>query len=115
MIMEAAVLAGITAAGFYSIWSKLPKSVRDFMIKHDLATEAGMLALTYGFLGFTLLAHMAGGLIVLVTGCGLYIARNPDDFVYLFDARDAISAWMSEIQKRLNEYGTNYRNSKVDA
>ena len=113
MMIEAGLLAVITEAGLASMWKKLPKTVKDFMIKHPLLTDLFMLFGTYAFLGFTILAHMAGGLIVLFTTCMLYIAAHPDDFMYLYDAQKAISEWVVNLQKSLNERGKQYRAEKA--
>lgn len=112
MLLESTILAGITAAGFFNIFNKLPKSVRDFAIKHPLIMEIFMLLLTYGFLGFTIMAHMAGGQIVLMTACGLYIAGHKEDFLYLWDAKNAIDTWLKELKASLNEKGRKYREAK---
>ena len=113
MLLESTILAGITAAGFFNIFNKLPKTVRDFAIKHPLMMEIFMLLLTYGFLGFTIMAHMAGGQIVLMTACGLYIAGHKENFLYLWDAKNAIDTWLGELKKSMNERGKRYREEKA--
>ena len=102
MLVEAGFLAAITAAGFYAIYKKLPRNVRRFMEKHPLFTDLFVLMLTYGFLGFTLMAHMAGGMIVLLVSCMLYVSEHHDDFLYIFDMMTAIQVKLNELKKYFN-------------
>ena len=87
--------------------------MQEFAIKHPLLMEIFMLILTYGFLGFTILAHLAGGEIVLMTACGLYIAGHKEDFLYLYDAKNAIDEWLTQLKKTLNEKGRQYREGRL--
>jgi len=112
MIGEAAVLAGITTLGFTSIYKKLPRRIRKFLEHHPLFTDIFVLIFMYAFLGFTILAHMAAGLIVLFVTCMLYVANHPDEFGYLTDMKEYLTQKLVELKKALTEYGKNYQASK---
>jgi hypothetical protein len=112
MFIDALLLASLTTAGFMFVYKKLPRGVRKFLEKHALLTDAVALLLTYGLLGGTLTALMAGALVGIFTSIMLYIAEHPDDFQYLWDAAEAIKKFTKQLQVWANETGAAYREHK---
>jgi hypothetical protein len=52
---------------------------------------------------------MAGAVVGLFTSMLLHIANHPEDFLYLYDARNYIKTQLTSAKKTLNEYGKKYR------
>lgn len=70
-------LAVITATGFYLIYHKLPESIRRFMQKHVLLTDALACTLTYMLFGGTLVALFAAAFMGIFTSLMLALAADP--------------------------------------
>ena len=113
MIQQALTLAVLSTVGFMMIYQKLPRKVRRFLEKHSLMTDAIALLLTYAFLGGTLTALMAGSMVGILTSVLLEIANNPEDWLFVYDARDFISAQIKALRATVNAYGVEYRERKL--
>ena len=113
MISDAVTLAILTTFGFMMVYKKLPRKIRKFLEKHATLTDVIALLLTYTFLGGTLTALTAGALVGIFTSCLLYVANNPDDFLYLYDLRNFMKQKLGQMKETLNNYGTEYRERKV--
>lgn len=113
MISNAVALALLTTAGFWCIWRKLPRKVRRFIIKHNLAADVVALLLTYMLLGGTLTALTAGALVGLLTSALLYVAENESEFLYLSDFGDWMKDRLSSVKSYLKEAGEQYRQKKL--
>lgn len=113
MISMAISLAFVTFFGWWIIYRKLPEKVRMLIQRFPLIADAGAALLTYGFLGGTLTALLAGGVVALLTSSALYVANNKDKFLYLDDVADAIKAAGSKLTETLNEFGEKYREQRA--
>lgn len=106
----------LTFVAWFIIWCKLPRNVRRFISKHSLASDLALLIATYMFLGGTITALFAAGTAGLLTSGGLYIANNPDDFIFLSDLRERLKEVMKATQsgiKRLNDAYVSKRDCSV--
>lgn len=113
MLSNAVALALLTTAGFIVIYKKLPRKVRRFIEKYSLATDLFALILVYMLLGGTLTALVAGALCGLMISILLYVANNPEDFLYLYDLRDFMKDKLALAKEALNTYGEVYRSKQV--
>lgn len=113
MLSNAVALALLTTAGFIVIYKKLPRKVRRFIEKYSLATDLFALILVYMLLGGTLTALVAGALCGLMISILLYVANNPEDFLYLYDLRDFMKDKLALAKETLNTYGEVYRSKRV--
>ena len=69
MFFSGFTLAVLTGAGFWMIYRKMPPSVRGFMQRHILLTDAIACALTYMLFGGTLVALFAAAWMgIMVSG-----------------------------------------------
>lgn len=112
MIINGLTLAVLTTTGLIILYKKIPRKVRRFIERHHLLADAVALLFTYILLGGTLTALFAAALVGLFTSALLYIANNPENFMYLYDLRDAIKDKLNELKAKLNELGMDYRTYK---
>lgn len=113
MISQAIALAIITFGGFFILFKKLPKKIKDFILKHDLAVDVATLGAAYILLGGTLTALFAAAIVGLFVSAGLYIHKNQEDFQYLWDIADMIKTGAKKVQEALKEFGVSYRQKKL--
>lgn len=115
MLLDSLVLAALTTLGCSLTFSRFPKEIKQFIIDHALWSDVGALFLTYWFLGGTITALIAGSMVSCFTSILLYIAQNEEDFMYLFDMRDAIKDQLDRVQKVLKTKGDTYRAKRLSA
>jgi Ca2+/Na+ antiporter len=77
MIVSGLTLAILTGTAFYFIFRKLPRSIRRFLQKHILFTDAVACLLTYMLLGGTLVALFASAWLCVITTVLLHLSNNP--------------------------------------
>lgn len=104
MASNAIALSILTTAGVMFIWKKLPLWLRNFFLKHDLLTDVIALVGTYLLFGGTVTALMAGALVGIYTSALLYIAKNPEEFVFLDDMFAMGRSWIRSGMDRLKNY-----------
>jgi hypothetical protein len=76
MLMNAVILAGLSAAGLIFVFKKLPPQVQEFLLKHAILTEILTFLATYATLGGTLTALFAGSIVGTVTTVLLHVRVN---------------------------------------
>lgn len=77
MLTTGLSLAILTGAGFYAVYRKMPRSVRKFLNKHPLLTDAIAVFLTYTLFGGTLVALFAAAWLGLIVSVMLALTSNP--------------------------------------
>ena len=107
--MVMASLAGFTVITLYK---KFPKGVQRFALKHVLLTDATLMVATVSTFGMTATGLLAGGMLDVIITCAIHIANHPDDFQYIFDAKNFLGEQLTNVSDALNEFGRNYRESK---
>lgn len=113
MLGSAFSLAILTVASFSIVYHKLPRKMRKLIEKHDLIADICALLATYWFLGGTLTALMAGAIVGLITSGLLHIAKNPNDFLYIFHFKEEIKKHLKAAKESLNKYGAQYREQLI--
>jgi len=110
MIIEGLSLAVLTGAGFYFLYHKLPRSVRKFMQKHVLLTDAVICFATYALFGGTLTALFAAAWLGLIVSITLAIVSNPDANALLerfgercTEWKGKFAAWAARQAKEMNK------------
>jgi len=93
---------------------KLPRRIRRFLLRHAVFTDFLTFILTYITLGGTLTALTAGALVGIVTSALMYIADNPDDFMYIYDFWNALRTKIQSLKTELNEYGKQYKATRAN-
>ena len=109
MMTTALSLAILTTVGAIIIYQKLPRKVRRFLEKHSFMTDLFTLFAVYALLGGTLTALMAGAMCGIMVSILLHIANNPNDYLYVYDAKELLIKKMGEAKQALNTYGAMYR------
>ena len=109
MLSTGFALAILTTAGALVIFSKLPAKIRHLVVKYHLLTDVLTLIGIYYLLGGTLTALFAAAMCGLAVSVLLYIDKNKEDFLYLYDLKNVIRQKIRRAQQILNEYGKNYR------
>ena len=77
MLINSILLAVTTAIGFFIIFTKFPKWLKKFILKHSLLTDFIACMLTYVLLGGTLIALFAAAWMGILVSIILAIANNP--------------------------------------
>lgn len=95
MILDGMVLGLGTAAVGAATYSKLPKGVKAWVVRHPLLVEIGMTVVFYEVMGMTLVAHVACATMIAACMVLMHMQRNKQDYQFLFDAVD-------EGKKKLN-------------
>lgn len=113
MMSTAFSLAVLTTSGFMLIYSKLPRKVRKFIEKHSLVADLLALIMTYHLLGGTLTALIAASLCGIFVSVLLHVSANEQDFLFLFDLKDAIKKQLNEAKKAAQKFGQAYREKKL--
>lgn len=113
MLSTAVALSILTVTGFFIVYCKLPRSMRRFLEKHNLLTDMLCLVATYYFLGGTITALLAAGMVGLIVSGLLEVANNKDNYLYLYDLRDFIRNKLTSAKNTLNQYGDEYRKKKM--
>ena len=88
MLLEGAVLGGITLSAFTITYNRLPEKVKGFIKNHPLITDTVCVVFFYKLMGATIIAHVAVATMSLGMQALLHIARNKEDYQLLFDIRD---------------------------
>lgn len=114
MLLDALVLATLSTIGFVMAWKKLPRKVRRFLARHGLLVDIITFLLTYFTLGSTLTALTAGAMVAIFTSMLLHISNNPNDFLYLYDLKNAMDEILNKTKTQLTEYGKQYREHKLE-
>jgi hypothetical protein len=112
MLSDGLALGILTLTAAILLYKKLPRRVRKFLEKHALLTEILAAILTYWLHGGTLTALVASGFVGIMVSALIYIAQNPDDFMYLEDFAAAMKQGLESLQATLREYGKQYREAK---
>jgi Ca2+/Na+ antiporter len=112
MLVDATILAILSAVGLIALFAKLPRQIRRFLLKHAVFTDFITFFLTYYTLGGTLTALTAGAIVGIITSALMYIASNPNDFLYLYDFYGFLKNKVQDLKEHLNEYGQRYREQR---
>lgn len=115
MLSNAVALSILTTTGFAVVYRKLPRKVRKFILKYNLAADVVALLLTYVLLGGTLTALTAAALVGLMTSALIYIGNNESEFEWLADFRDAVTDKLNCFKQFLSRKGQEYRQRKLEA
>ena len=113
MLSDAMVLAILSTIGLLMLFKKLPRKIRKFLEKHAVFTDFLTFILTYLTLGSTLTALTAGCMVAIFTSMLIHIQAHPDDFMYLYDAHEAMKDGLAEVKSYLSQLGADYRDSKL--
>ncbi len=113
MLSDALVLAILSTIGLMMLFAKLPRKIRKFLENHGIFTDFLTFILTYISLGSTLTALTAGAMVAIFTSIVIHVMAHKEDFMYLYDLRDAMRDGMAELKKMLEEAGLAYRKSKT--
>lgn len=113
MLSDALVLATLSTIGLMLLFNKLPRKIRKFLENHGIFTDFITFILTYLSLGSTLTALTAGAMVAIFTSILIHVTAHKEDFMYLYDLRDALREGMSELKKALEEAGLAYRKNKT--
>lgn len=92
MLMNALILAGLSATGLIFAFRKLPKKVQDFMVKHWLLTEIVTFLITYTTLGGTLTALFAGAIVSGVQSVAFHIHEHQEEY----EGLNLLFKWMGK-------------------
>jgi hypothetical protein len=111
MLMEGVMLGTMTTLGFILMYGKMPPWIQEFMKNHPVITEIALVTGFYLLMGMSVTAHFAVGAMVLQVQAALYVARNPDDFLFLQDAKEKAKKALSGVFGRLKSINEEYRNS----
>lgn len=108
MIVDAFILASVTGAGFYLIWTQLPIRIKAWLMNHKLFTRICCAIGTYTLLGGTLTALFAAGFLDLMVGTILNILNDPEANknlqrvgAYLKDLKNKVTQWITEACKAI--------------
>ena len=112
MISNAFTMAVLGTTGFYMIYAKLPRSVRRVIVKYSLLTDFVAMVLTYLLFGSGITALLAGAMCAIIISVMLYMANNPTEFVWFFDALEQVKQLASAVRKKLDDLNTEYKVKK---
>ena len=87
MLVNAFILACMSAAALGLTFVKLPVKIQQLLLKHPLFTDLATFGLTYITLGGSLTALFAGCVVGLVTSFMMHVHENKEKF------RGVIIAW----------------------
>lgn len=114
MLSTAAALATLTTVACVIVYKKLPRKVRKIIEKHSLLTDLFVLLFTYMFLGGTITALIAAGIVSIIVSGLLEIANHPNQYLYIYDFCNIVQDKLSQVKISLNEYGEQYRLKKLE-
>ena len=112
MMSNALALASLSVVGFYLVWAKLPRKVRRLIQKYALAADLSALIGIYLLFGGTLTALLAGAMAGIIVSALLAIANSPEDYLFIYDIRDALKNYVKMAKEALNEFGKSYAEKK---
>jgi hypothetical protein len=112
MLMNAFTLATVTFIGAVILYSKLPRKVRRFIARFHLIFDLATLIGIYILFGQTATALIAGAIVGILTSIGLHVAKNEDEFLYIYDLKDFIKEQLAAAKEALNAYSSKYREQK---
>lgn len=95
--------------GALVVFRKLPKKAQQLIVRYHLLTDVLTLIGIYYLLGGTLTALFAAAMCGIAVSLLLYVANNKNDFLYLYDIKEAIKLRITQAQQALNDYGHKYR------
>jgi hypothetical protein len=75
LLIEAAVLGGLSAAGFGLTYTRLPDWAKDIITEHPLVTDVLATGATYKILGGTLTALTSAGIVSVLISGALFLPR----------------------------------------
>lgn len=113
MLSTAVALSVITVGGFIAVYSKMPRPVRRFLEKHSLLTDVICLIGTYYFLGGTITALIAAGLVGLMVSGLLEIVNNKEQYLILYDAKRFVQKKLSQMKNAINNYCEEYKQKQL--
>lgn len=113
MITDAIVLSVATTGAGYMLWRKTGPKVKKFIIEHPMLSEVSATVLTYFVHGGGVTAIMSAGFVCLMFSGMIYIASNPEDFVWLDDSLKRCGESLEEFKRLLKEKNEEYKASKV--
>ena len=99
MIVTGLTLATLTVVGFYLIYQKLPRWLRNWVQRHSLMTDLIACILTYVLLGGTITALFASAWMGIMISILLAVINNPNGKVLL----DYISVKLSNLKTLFSE------------
>lgn len=109
MLSQAVALSIVMEATLVTVWPKLPKRMREFLVRNHLVAEFAVALMTFTVLGGSITALTAGVLVGLLTTGALYVANNPTDFQYLYDLLGLAREKLEKLKNELKRLGTEYR------
>lgn len=89
--------------------------IRRLVVKYHLLTDVLTLIGIYYLLGGTLTALFAASMCGIAVSALLYVGKHKDDFLYLYDLKEALKQKIDNAQQALNEYGRKYRQRLSEA
>lgn len=112
MIFDAVAMATLATTGFYLLYKKLPRNIRQWIVKHSLFTDFAAMVITYWMFGGGITALMAGAIVDIMVSGLLHIANHPDDFEWLFDILKQVRVALDRFKTYLVELNNSYKASK---
>ena len=113
MLINAAVLAILMGTSLILLFSKFPKKIKGFCLRHPLAMDAIVTFAVVGSFGTTATVLLAAAMVDVILGVAVYVGSHRDDFQYIFDALDYMKSKLKEIQGYLLKLGQEYRERNV--
>jgi hypothetical protein len=101
--MDGMFLGVMTFVGFSVIYSRLHPKVKIFAQNHPVFTDVVCAVFFYQVMGMTITAHFAVATMSMLSMAGLHIAKNKDDFAFLFDWIDRAKSKVNELLQQLKD------------
>ncbi len=113
MFLDAAVLAALAGVSIIYLSERVPKRVKDFFRKNNIAADITAFLVAYTMFGGTIAAVLAGVLLIGVVESLIHVANNADDFLYLWDLKRGLAESVDALKKGLRDYGQEYKATRV--
>lgn len=113
MLVEGAILGTMTTLGFILMYGKMPPWIQEFMKNHPVITEIVLVTGFYLLMGMSVTAHFAVGAMVLQVQAAMYVARNPDDFLFLKEAKNKAKQALSGILGKVKQINEDYKRNNM--
>jgi len=95
-------LGGLTVAGFYLIWKKLPRRVRNFAVRHPLATDLTAAIATYVVIGGSVTGLFAAAWTGIIVSLMLKVGNNPKLMVHVESFFKKVGDFWTKLGGELN-------------
>lgn len=107
MLVNAAILAGLSATGLVFVFKKLPPKVQEYLLRHPLQTEILTFLATYATLGGSLTALFAGAIVGTVTTALLHVREHRDEYQGLILGAEWLIQKCKSLLNQANSYLVN--------